>query len=117
MVERRTELLGYCDEGDGVIARLRGPDGREENCEAAYIAGCDGVRSSVRETMGTGFAGGTYRHLFYVADVNASGLAIDGELNADIEASCWCTISSVQRPRPRWTCSTISRPAATKSCS
>ena len=63
------------------------------------------------------FAGGTYRHLFYVADVNASGLAIDGELNADIGASCWCTISGVQRPRPRWICSTISRPAATKSCS
>src|SRR5262245_32440522 len=84
-VERRTEFLGYRDEGDGVIARLRGPDGREENCEAAYIAGCDGVRSSVRETMGTGFGGGTYRHLFYVADVEASGPAIDGELNADID--------------------------------
>jgi 2-polyprenyl-6-methoxyphenol hydroxylase-like FAD-dependent oxidoreductase len=84
-VERRTELLGYRDEGDRVTARLRGPDGREESCEAAYIAGCDGVRSRVRETMGTGFTGGTYRHLFYVADVEASGLAIDGELNADIE--------------------------------
>src|SRR5262245_44707290 len=47
-VERRTELLGYRDEGDGVIACLRGPDSREESCEAAYIAGCDGVRSSVR---------------------------------------------------------------------
>ena len=62
-----------------MIAGLRGPGGREESCEAAYIAGCDGVRSIVRETMGTGFAGGTYRHLFYVADVEASGLAIDGE--------------------------------------
>jgi len=85
MVERRTELLGYRDEGDGVIARLRGPDSREESCEVAYVAGCDGVRSSVRETMGTGFAGGTYRHLFYVADVEASGPAIGGELNADLE--------------------------------
>ena len=81
----RTELLGYRDEGDGVIARLRGPDSREESCEVAYVAGCDGVRSSVRETMGTGFAGGTYRHLFYVADVEASGPAIGGELNADLE--------------------------------
>jgi 2-polyprenyl-6-methoxyphenol hydroxylase-like FAD-dependent oxidoreductase len=85
MVERRTELLGYRDEGGGVIARLRGPDGREESCEVAYVAGCDGVRSRVRETMGTGFVGGTYRHLFYVADVEASGSAIDGELNADLE--------------------------------
>jgi 2-polyprenyl-6-methoxyphenol hydroxylase-like FAD-dependent oxidoreductase len=84
-VERRTELLAYRDAGDGVIARLLGPDGAEESCEAAYIAGCDGARSIVRETMGTGFAGGTYRHVFYVADVEASGPAVNGELNADIE--------------------------------
>ena len=37
-VERRTELLGYRDEGGHVVARLRRPDGREETCEAAYIA-------------------------------------------------------------------------------
>src|SRR5215813_4447751 len=84
-VERNTELLGYSDEGGRVIARLRGPDGQEERCEAAYIAGCDGARSIVRETMGTGFPGGTYRHLFYVADVEASGPTIDGELHVDLE--------------------------------
>src|SRR5215475_3058158 len=84
-VERNTELLGYSDEGGCVIARLRRPDGQEERCEAAYIAGCDGARSIVRETMGTGFPGGTYHHLFYVADVEASGPAIDGELHVDLE--------------------------------
>jgi 2-polyprenyl-6-methoxyphenol hydroxylase-like FAD-dependent oxidoreductase len=86
-VERNTELLGYSDEGGQVIARLRGPDGREERCEAAYIAGCDGARSIVRETMGTGFPGGTYHHLFYVADVEASGPAVDGEIHVDLEAA------------------------------
>ena len=45
---------------------------------AAFIAGCDGVHSIVRESMGTGFPGGTYRQLFYVADVQASGPAMDG---------------------------------------
>src|SRR5262245_36502564 len=84
-VERRTELIGYRDEGDRVVAQLRLPDGRDEAWEAAYIAGCDGVHSIVRKTMGTGFPGGTYRHLFYVADVQASGPAIDGELHADLE--------------------------------
>src|SRR5262249_18382317 len=63
----------------------RGPDGREESCEARYIAGCDGARSSVRETMGAGFPGGTYRQLFYVADVEAAGRALDGELHADLD--------------------------------
>jgi 2-polyprenyl-6-methoxyphenol hydroxylase-like FAD-dependent oxidoreductase len=84
-VERNTELLGYSDEGGRVIGRLRGPDGQEERCEAAYIAGCDGAHSIVRETMGTGYPGGTYRHIFYVADVEASGPSIDGELHVDLE--------------------------------
>jgi 2-polyprenyl-6-methoxyphenol hydroxylase-like FAD-dependent oxidoreductase len=84
-VERNTELLGYSDEGGRVIAQLRRPDGGEEHCEAAYIAGCDGVHSIVRETMGTGYPGGTYRHLFYVADVEASGPTVDGALHVDLE--------------------------------
>ena len=69
----------------GVIARLRGPDGSERRCEAAYLAGCDGARSIVRDTIGTGFPGGTYRQVFYVADVEATGPALDGELHIDLD--------------------------------
>jgi 2-polyprenyl-6-methoxyphenol hydroxylase-like FAD-dependent oxidoreductase len=54
-------------------------------CEASYIAGCDGARSIVRETIGTGFPGGTYRQVFYVADVEAGGRAVDGELHVDLD--------------------------------
>ena len=56
-VERRTELTGFAQDDNRVIARLRGPDAQEVECEANYIAGCDGARSVVRETMGTGFPG------------------------------------------------------------
>jgi 2-polyprenyl-6-methoxyphenol hydroxylase-like FAD-dependent oxidoreductase len=84
-IERQTELLSYSDAGTHIVAHLRKPDGQEERCEAAYIAGCDGARSVVRETMGTGFPGGTYRQVFYVADVEASGPAIDGELHVDLD--------------------------------
>jgi 2-polyprenyl-6-methoxyphenol hydroxylase-like FAD-dependent oxidoreductase len=84
-VERRTELLGYTDEGDRVVARLRGPDGQEESVEASYVAGCDGARSLVRETMGTGFPGGTYRQIFYVADVDLKGAVANGELHIDLD--------------------------------
>jgi hypothetical protein len=54
-------------------------------CEASYIAGCDGARSIVRETIGTGYPGGTYRQVFYVADVEAAGPALDGELHVDLD--------------------------------
>jgi 2-polyprenyl-6-methoxyphenol hydroxylase-like FAD-dependent oxidoreductase len=74
-VDRRTELVGFTDEGEHVTAFLRGPEGQDEVCEASYIAGCDGARSTVRETIGTGFPGGTYRQVFYVADVEAGGRA------------------------------------------
>ena len=84
-VERRTELMRFTDAGGQVAASLRTPDGRLEECEAAYIAGCDGARSIVRESIGTGFPGGTYRQVFYVADVEAAGPAINGELHIDLD--------------------------------
>src|ERR1700722_7938496 len=84
-VERRTELVDFQDAGEHVTARLRGPDGAEDVCEAGYIAGCDGARSLVRETLGVGFPGGTYRQVFYVADIEAAGPAVDGELHVDLD--------------------------------
>jgi 2-polyprenyl-6-methoxyphenol hydroxylase-like FAD-dependent oxidoreductase len=84
-VERRTELASFTEKDGRVLAHLRGPEGREEGCEASYIAGCDGARSTVREVIGTGFPGGTYRQLFYVADVEAAGPPINGELHADLD--------------------------------
>jgi len=83
-VERNTELVSFADEGERVTARLRTPLG-EESCEAVYIAGCDGAASLVREVIGAGFPGGTYEHIFYVADVEVSGPSVDGELHIDIE--------------------------------
>ena len=84
-IDRRTELVDFADNENGVTARLRGPDGQEAGCGAAYIAGCDGARSRVREVIGTGFPGGTYRQLFYVADVDATGPALNGELHIDLD--------------------------------
>jgi 2-polyprenyl-6-methoxyphenol hydroxylase-like FAD-dependent oxidoreductase len=84
-VERRTELLRFAEERDRITARLLGPDGQEVDCAASYIAGCDGARSVVRQSIGTGFPGGTYRQIFYVADVEAAGPALNGELNIDLD--------------------------------
>jgi 2-polyprenyl-6-methoxyphenol hydroxylase-like FAD-dependent oxidoreductase len=91
-VERSTELLGYTEEGDHISARLRRPDGAESAVTAAYVAGCDGARSKVREIMGTGFPGGTYPQIFYVADVVGEGLAFNGDLNVDFDESDFLAI-------------------------
>ena len=86
-VERRTELLGFEDATGRVRARLKRPDGTAETCEAAYIAGCDGAHSTVREALEIGFPGGTYAHLFYVADVEASGAAMNGEVHVALDTT------------------------------
>jgi 2-polyprenyl-6-methoxyphenol hydroxylase-like FAD-dependent oxidoreductase len=91
-VERRTELVSFVDHGDRIVAELRNAQQGEETAEAAYIAGCDGARSIVRETIEAGFPGGTYEHLFYVADVAASGAPIDGELHVDLDEADFLAI-------------------------
>ena len=83
-VERPTELTGFTDMGDRIVAKLSTPNG-EETYEAAYIAGCDGARSTVRQVMGTGFPGGTYQQIFYVADAEASGPSVNGDVNVDLD--------------------------------
>jgi 2-polyprenyl-6-methoxyphenol hydroxylase-like FAD-dependent oxidoreductase len=84
-VERRTELVRFDQHPERVRAVLKRSDGTEQICEAAYLAGCDGAHSTVRETLATGFPGGTYSGLFYVADVDAAGPATDGEIHVDLE--------------------------------
>jgi 2-polyprenyl-6-methoxyphenol hydroxylase-like FAD-dependent oxidoreductase len=84
-VERQTELVGFEQDSDSVRALLKPAGGSEEICAAAYLAGCDGARSTVRHALGIDFPGGTYSGLFYVADVDATGPAANGDLHADVE--------------------------------
>jgi 2-polyprenyl-6-methoxyphenol hydroxylase-like FAD-dependent oxidoreductase len=96
-VERGTELLGFEDAKGSVIARLKRADGTGETCEAAYIAGCDGAHSRVRETLQIGFPGGVYAHLFYVADVEASGTAMNGEVNIGLDTTDFLAVFPLKR--------------------
>jgi 2-polyprenyl-6-methoxyphenol hydroxylase-like FAD-dependent oxidoreductase len=86
-VERCVELVGVQDMGQHARARLRRADGTEETCETAYVAGCDGASSAVREALGVGFPGGTYEHLFYVADVEAGPPAGDPQIHGTLDTA------------------------------
>jgi hypothetical protein len=70
-----------------VRADLRRADGTSNACEATYLAGCDGAHSAVREGLRIGFPGGTYNHLFYVADVEARGAVMNGELHGALDTT------------------------------
>ena len=84
-VDRQTELVSFEETAGAVRARLTRADGTTDMCEAAYIAGCDGAHSAVREGLAIGFPGGTYNHMFYVADVDASGAVMNGELHGALD--------------------------------
>ncbi|NYT26046.1 FAD-dependent monooxygenase [Alcaligenaceae bacterium] len=94
VVERKTELLSFQDEGESVTTLLRLADGTESTAQVQYLAGCDGARSTVRQQLGAGFEGGTYKQAFYVADVEASGLEPADEAHIALDSGDFALVLS-----------------------
>src|SRR5215467_14952154 len=80
-VQWNTELTSITQQDDGVTAVLKMPDGSQRNMLAAWVAGCDGARSAVRELNGITFAGAPYEHVFFVADTEVTGSMVPDEVN------------------------------------
>src|SRR6267154_634474 len=80
-VQWNTELTGINQEPGHVSATLKQPDGSTRTIQAAYVAGCDGGHSAVRELCGITFPGAPYEHVFFVADTEATGPMVAEELN------------------------------------
>jgi len=80
-IQWNTELVSMARQSDRVLANLKQPDGSIRTIEAAYVAGCDGGRSTVRELCGIPFPGAPYEHVFFVADTEATGPMVAEELN------------------------------------
>lgn len=68
-VEWNTALLSFDDTGEGVNAVLQQQGQPLETAEFAYLCGCDGAGSMVRKGLELEFPGGTYKQLFFVADI------------------------------------------------
>ncbi len=75
-VLRPKELTCLTEDRDGVLASF--DDG--EIIRARYIAGTDGMHSTVREQAGIGFSGGEFAEAFALADVQLSGEAPEAEV-------------------------------------
>ena len=76
-----TELVGIAQEPGHVAATLKAPDGTSQTITAAWVAGCDGAHSGVREFCGITFPGAPYEHVFYVADTQVTGSMVKDEVN------------------------------------
>lgn len=93
-VERQTEFLSFEEQPDHVLSRLKKADGAEEVCRSVYLSGCDGARSPIRHQIGASFEGGTYKQIFYVADVKLSGLEPAGEAHIALDSSDFVAVLS-----------------------
>jgi 2-polyprenyl-6-methoxyphenol hydroxylase-like FAD-dependent oxidoreductase len=80
-VQWNTELIGLEQEPGHVSVTLKLPDGTTRKVEAAWVAGCDGARSAVRELSAITFPGAPYEHVFFVADTEATGNMVPDEVN------------------------------------
>ena len=80
-VQWNTELVSFEQGSDQVTATLKQPDGTTRKLTAAYVAGCDGGHSTVRELSSITFPGAPYEHVFFVADTEATGAMVPDELN------------------------------------
>ncbi|HVY05480.1 MAG TPA: FAD-dependent monooxygenase [Burkholderiales bacterium] len=81
MVEWNTELTGIAQAPDHARATLKMPDGSTQETTSAWIAGCDGAHSAVRELNRIAFSGAPYEHVFFVADVEMTGSMVPEEVN------------------------------------
>ncbi|HEY1327426.1 MAG TPA: FAD-dependent monooxygenase [Casimicrobiaceae bacterium] len=97
-VERNCELIACSAGAEGAQATLRHGDGREERASAEYVAGCDGARSTIRDIVGVGFPGGTYEHVFYVADVTATGPTANDELHVALDEADFVAVFPLKGP-------------------
>jgi 2-polyprenyl-6-methoxyphenol hydroxylase-like FAD-dependent oxidoreductase len=66
----QTVLESFIQDENGVKATVKSSDGKVQEIEAKYLAGCDGASSQTRHVLGLGFEGSTVPRMFYVADVD-----------------------------------------------
>ncbi|MCC6008049.1 MAG: FAD-dependent oxidoreductase [Rhodobacteraceae bacterium] len=87
-VLHRTEVVSFAQDAEGVTARLRDLEtGAEHDIRAAFLAGCDGGRSSVRRAIGAKLEGDAV-----IQRVQSSYIRAPGLLERSGDEPAWVTI-------------------------
>ncbi len=88
-VERNSELIKLTQTNDSVQAIVKNENGLE-TINIAYLCGCDGARSTVREQLNIQFPGGTYSQIFFVADAIATSDSADDDIQLCVSSEDFC---------------------------
>lgn len=101
-IVRDHEVLDISERPDGIVAEISGPVGRV-TATAAFLVGCDGGRSTVRQRAGFEFTGTDATREMYLADVAGrhirprfigervpGGMAMSAPLEAGIDRIIVC---------------------------
>lgn len=73
--ERKVELVALEQAGGDLKVRLRHTDGREEEIAPAWLLGCDGAHSTVRDQLNIPFEGRAVELSFLLGDFEVAGPA------------------------------------------
>lgn len=71
-VEWQTEVVGYSQRSDCVVAQVQQP-GSTSDITAAWLVSCEGAHSLVRKQAAISFRGKSYPLAFFMADVHMEG--------------------------------------------
>jgi len=74
---RATELLGFVEQDDGIVAELQALGGSRQYVRARYLVGADGASSLVRQQLGLGFKGDSYAEDWLIVDAQGVPAPID----------------------------------------
>jgi len=69
-IEQGVSLVDFRQHPGGVQARLRDRDGRLHEVDCGWLAGCDGVHSTVRDLLGVEFRGERYTDDWVLCDAD-----------------------------------------------
>lgn len=81
-VERNTTLTGFVQDASGVTATLTHPERYEETVRCRWLVGCDGAHSTVRHVLNLPFAGSSYEHTYWLADLHVRWALAHDEAHA-----------------------------------
>jgi 3-(3-hydroxy-phenyl)propionate hydroxylase len=67
-----SEVIGFRQENNCVSLHVRGANGVASTVSCAYLVGCDGAKSLIRQTLGIELTGSTFRERWLIVDLEST---------------------------------------------